>query len=433
MPFGGPRVIKDKKYQRVEDMGSLKKGLSEAEVELEFNRQLKALEFATVEITPLDEFKSMLKKSIETAVPLKIKLGIDPTSSDIHIGHLVPVRKMRLFQDLGHEGIIIIGDYTAQIGDPTGKNESRPPLTLEDTNRNAQKYMEQLYTVLDKEKTQIKYQTEWFKDVTLVDLMSWAGQTTVAKLLSHETFGDRLKNNQSLGLHELFYPVLQGVDSVYIKADVELGGTDQKFNVLMGRDYQKNKGMRPQAALLTPILIGTDGSQKMSKSLGNYIGIFDEPFDKFGKVMSIPDDQMENYAKYAANMGPEDFEKFATSLKDGSLHPNIAKKQIASQVVTLFHGEETGKAMWVQFEKVFAKKKVPDDIPDFTFERGSTILQVLVSSKLLASNGEARRMLKQNAVSIVDGDKITDEKFTVEESLKGQVLKVGKRKFLKLV
>jgi tyrosyl-tRNA synthetase len=424
-----PRYIKE---QRI-CMGELKKGLSGAEIDQEFEYQLQQLEFGTVEITPLDEFKKMLKHSISEAKPLNIKLGIDPTNPDIHIGHLVPVRRMRLFQDLGHKGTIIIGDYTAQIGDPTGKQESRPPLTLEQTRENAKAYMDQLYTVLDKKKTTIRYQSEWFKERNLMDLMSWAGQTTVAKLLSHETFGNRVKENQSLGLHELFYPVLQGIDSVYIKADVELGGTDQKFNVLMGRDYQKNQNMRPQCALLTPILIGTDGTQKMSKSLGNYIGVFDEPFDKFGKVMSIPDEQMENYAKYAAHMNHDEFEKFASDLKSGSLHPNEAKKQLASRVVAFFHGDKVGEEMRMQFERVFAKKKVPDDIPEHKFERGATVLQVMVGAKLCTSNGEARRLLKQNAVGIVDGDKIADEKFAFDESFHGRVLKVGKRKFLKLL
>ncbi len=414
-------------------MTNLKTGLSEKEVEQELERQFKALKFGSVEITPELEFKKMLKNSIATAKPLRIKLGIDPTSHDIHIGHLVPVRKMRLFQDLGHEGIIIIGDYTAQIGDPTGKNESRPPLTLEQTKENAKKYMEQLFTVLDKEKTQIRYQSEWFGNVGLVDLMSWAGQTTVAKLLSHDTFKNRLDSEQSLGLHELFYPVLQGIDSVYIEADVELGGSDQKFNVLMGRDYQKARNKRPQCALLTPILIGTDGAQKMSKSLGNYIGIFDEPFDKFGKVMSIPDNQMGNYAMYAANYSAQEYESFMKELDSGQLHPNEAKKRLAAKVVSAFHGEEVAQQMREQFERVFAKKKVPDEVESFSFQRGQSILEVLVGSKLLSSNSEARRMLKQNAVSFVDGDKITDEKWSLDDSCAGRVLKVGKRKFLKLV
>lgn len=407
--------------------------MTEAEIDKELNRQLEILEFATVEVTPRDEFVKMLRHSIENNKPLRVKCGIDPTSTDVHVGHTVPYRKMRQFQDLGHIGVVIIGDYTAQIGDPTGKVESRPALTPEQTKENAKKYLEQVYTVLDKDKTEIRFQSEWFNDVGLVDIMKWAAQTTVAKLVSHDTFKNRLESGNSLGLHEMFYPVLQGMDSVYIKADVELGGSDQRFNVLMGRDYQKNAGLRPQAAILLPIITGTCGTQKMSKSLGNYIGILDEPFDKFGKVMSIPDNLMEEYILYASNYSIEEKNKMVAALKDGSIHPNEAKKQIASSVVSVFHGEEVGKQMREQFEAVFKKKQVPDDIDEFALNGEMGIIDVLTKSGLLNSNGEVRRMIKQNAVSIMDGDKITSAEFILNDSHKGQVIKVGKRKFLKLV
>ena len=270
--------------------------------EQEFTRQWEALSFGVSEITPEDEFRKMLRHSIKTNTPLRVKCGIDPTSVDVHLGHTVPYRKMRQFQDFGHIGVVIIGDYTASIGDPSGKNESRPPLDSSTVQLNAKKYMEQIFTVLNKDKTEVCYQSEWFSNVGLKDLLLWAGQTTIAKLLGHDTFKARLDEGSSLSLHELFYPVLQGIDSVYVKADVELGGTDQRFNVLMGRDYQKNKNMRPQVAMLLPIITGTCGTQKMSKSLDNYIGILDDPFDKFGKVMSIPDDLMPEYIKYVSGM-----------------------------------------------------------------------------------------------------------------------------------
>lgn len=402
-------------------------------VEKEVQRQLKILEYATVEITPRDEFEKMLRHSIANNKPLRVKCGIDPTSTDVHLGHTIPYRKMRQFQELGHIGVVVIGDYTAQIGDPSGKNESRPSLSAEQTKINAQKYFEQVSTVLIKDKTEVRYQSEWFSKVTLHDVLAWAGHTTVAKLLSHDTFKNRIENNNTLGLHELFYPVLQGMDSVYIKSDVELGGSDQKFNVLMGRDYQKNQNMRPQVGMLLPIILGTCGTQKMSKSLGNYIGILDEPFDKFGKLMSIPDALMPEYIKYASSFSTEQKEEFIAGLSTGKLHPNEMKKTLASNIVALFHGEEQGTQMRNQFEEVFKNKQIPDDVPEFSLANDIGIIDVLTQSKTLASNGEVRRMLKQNAVSFMDGEKITDDKFLLTTEHKGMVIKVGKRKFLKLV
>ncbi|MCK5884040.1 MAG: tyrosine--tRNA ligase [Bacteriovoracaceae bacterium] len=403
------------------------------EFEKEIERQLEILKFGVSEITPENEFEKMLRHSIYNNKPLRVKCGIDPTSTDVHLGHLVPYRKMRQFQDMGHVGVVIIGDFTASIGDPTGKNESRPPLSNEQIQINAKTYMEQLFTVLDREKTEIRFQSEWFDSVGLKDVISWAGQTTVAKLISHDTFKKRLEEGTSLSLHEMFYPILQGIDSVYVEADVELGGTDQKFNVLMGRDYQKNAGKRPQVAMLMPIVTGTCGTQKMSKSLDNYIGINDGPFEKFGKVMSIPDVLMLEYYKYFANVGEDRYDEIQVALGDASLHPNIAKKELASAIVSFFHGDEVGVEMRQQFENVFKKKGIPDDIPEFELSCELDICTVLTDSKLLASKGEARRMVKQNAVSIVDGDKITSHEFVVTTDLKGSVVKVGKRKFLKLI
>ncbi len=399
----------------------------------EAKKQLKSLEFKTLEITPRDEFIVMLLKSLRDNSPLRVKCGIDPTGSDVHLGHTIPYRKMRQFQDLGHIGVVVIGDYTAQIGDPTGKVESRPALTQEETKKNAKSYLEQVSSVLNMDRTEIRHQSEWFNSVTLLDVMNWANQTTVAKLVSHDTFKKRLEEGHSLGLHELFYPVLQGIDSVFINADVELGGSDQKFNVLMGRDYQKWKGKRPQVAMLLPIIQGTCGTQKMSKSLNNYIGVLDKPFDKFGKVMSIPDKLMIEYAQFASSMGESEFLEFKKSLESGSIHPNIAKKTLASNIVSIFHGSEVGEQMRVQFEEVFKKKNVPDEIPEFKYERGANVSSVILGAKLLKSSSEVRRMVSQNAIGIVDGDKIKDHNFIIDESFEGKVLKIGKRKFLKLI
>lgn len=401
-------------------------------IEKEVQRQLEVLKFGAAEITPEEDLAKMLRHSIQTKTPLRVKCGIDPTATDVHLGHTVPYRKMRQFQDLGHTGVVIIGDYTASIGDPTGKNESRPSLSPEQIQQNAEKYMDQVYTVLDRERTEICYQTQWFEKVGLKDVIQWAAQTTVAKLLSHETFRERLDEGHSLSLHELFYPVLQGIDSVYVKADVELGGTDQKFNVLMGRDYQRNAGQRPQVAMLLPIITGTCGTQKMSKSLGNAIGILDAPFDKFGKVMSIPDNLMAEYFRYVTNVGPDECQRIEEGLEDGQLHPNEVKKQLAENIVGFFHGVDVARDMRSQFENVFKKGDVPEDAPVFKIEGEKTLLDALVESKTCASKGEARRLIKQNAVGFVNGEKIKEESFSLSAAEDGSVLKIGKRKFLKL-
>lgn len=401
-------------------------------LEKEVQRQLKLLRFGVFEITPEDEFIRMLRESIKSDTPLRVKCGIDPTSTDVHLGHTVPFRKMRQFQDLGHLGVVIIGDYTASIGDPTGKNESRPPLTEDQIKINARTYMDQVYTVLDPDRTEVNFQTEWFEDKSLKDVIMWAAQTTVAKLISHETFKDRLEKGHPLALHEMLYPVLQGIDSVYVEADVELGGTDQKFNVLMGRDYQRQQGQRPQVAMLLPIITGTCGTQKMSKSLGNYIGILDEKFDKFGKIMSIPDKIMLEYWQYLTNISEEEFITVKSDYESGKSHPNEVKKLLAQSVVNFFHGEGEGLLMREKFESVFKKKQVPDDVKEYEFKRGTDIISLLNDSGLMASKGEGRRMVKQSAVSVIDGEKITDQDLIIDESFIGKVIKVGKRKFIKL-
>lgn len=408
-------------------------------IEQEVLRQYKIISKNTVEIVPEEELKNLLRWSISTKTPLRVKCGIDPTTSDVHLGHLVPYRKMREFQDLGHVGVVIIGDYTAQIGDPSGKNETRPPLTAADTSKNAATYMEQIFTVLDKNKTEIRYQTEWFSKVTLADILRWASQTTVAKLLSHETFKARIDAGNPLALHEFFYPILQGMDSVYINAHVELGGTDQKFNVLMGRDFQRARGERAQIVVLLPIILGLCGIQKMSKSLGNYIGIKDEPFNKFGKIMSIPDNLMSEYYRYILWSNDEDIKKLELGLKDGSIHPNEAKKSLAQKVVASFHGEDIGIKMREQFESVFAKGKIPDEISEFEYPRGKTLTDILVDSKTVSTRSEVRRLIQQNAIIILDeggvdkdGVKISDQFLVLDNSFSGKIIKTGKRRFLKL-
>jgi len=401
-------------------------------IEREVEEQFQFLKFGCLEITPEDEFKAQLRQSITKKIPLRVKCGIDPTGFDVHLGHTVPFRKMRQFQDLGHVGVVIIGDYTACIGDPTGKSESRSSLSAQDVQQNAKRYMEQMHTILDPSRTEICYQSEWFQPVTLRDIIEWAAQTTVAKLLSHETFKERLDKGLPLALHELFYPVLQGMDSVFVKADVELGGQDQKFNVLMGRDYQRHRGMRPQVAMLLPVITGTCGTQKMSKSLGNYIAIFDEPFDKFGKVMSIPDALMLEYYQFLGDVTPEEFEVIRAEIQSGAIHPNEAKKRLAERIVGQFHGGDVALEMRQKFENVFKKGEAPEDVQEYSYKILAKLSDVLADSGVLPSKTEVRRMAKQGALSIMGGDKLEDADVLLDVSFDEKIIKVGKRKFLKL-
>ncbi len=395
---------------------------------MKFDKEMKLIKKGVEEIISEKELVAKLKKSKETGKPLRIKYGIDPTGYDVHIGHLVPIRKMREFQDLGHIGVIIIGDFTAQIGDPSGKDETRPHLTAEQVKNNAEKYMEQLYTVLDKEKTEVRWQTEWFGDMTMADVLKLMGKFTLAQFMAHDTFRKRYENGQSLGMHELMYPILQSYDSVAIEADVELGATEQKFNILAGRDMQKYFGQPQQIAILSPILMGTDGNEKMSKSLNNYIAVFDSPKEKYGKTMSIPDKLIINYFNYATKIAPDEIEKIEKQLKNDEINPKIIKQRLAREIVALYHGYEVAEMAEEEFNLIFKKKDIPDDIPEFMISAPMKIIDILTKSKTCASGGEGRRMIKQNAVSI-DGKKIKDIFYEITDEC---VIKVGKRRFVKV-
>jgi tyrosyl-tRNA synthetase len=397
---------------------------------MKFEHELKVIHKGVEEIIPEEEMIKKLEKSAKTGKPLRIKYGIDPTGYDVHIGHLVPIRKMREFQDLGHTGVIIIGDFTAQIGDPTGRDESRPPLTAEMVKTNSEKYMEQLFTVLDPSKTEIRYQSEWFGPMGMTDVLKLMGKFTLAQFMAHDTFRNRYEQGLPLGMHEIMYPILQGYDSVAINSDVELGATEQKFNILCGRDMQRIFGMEQQIAVLSPILLGTDGVNKMGKSLNNYIAVFDPPNDKFGKVMSIPDNLILNYFNYATKLDPDEIEAIGKELKNG-VNPMIYKKKLAREIVKLYHGEEAALEAQAAFEKVFSKKELPDDMPIYeTKEDKVKFIKLLVDNQLCASNSEAKRMIMQNAVT-VDGNKWTDMEGDLEIK-DGTVIKVGKRKFLQI-
>ncbi|HOH97269.1 MAG TPA: tyrosine--tRNA ligase [Candidatus Cloacimonadota bacterium] len=395
-----------------------------------FEHELKIITRAVEEIIPLDELIAKLALSAKEGRPLRIKYGIDPTGYDVHIGHLVPIRKMRDFQDLGHTGVIIIGDFTAQIGDPTGRDESRPPLTHEQIRANSEKYMEQLFTILKPEQTEIHYQTEWFGEMGMSEVLKLMGKFTLAQFLAHDTFRNRYEQGLSLGMHEIMYPILQGYDSVAIHSDVELGATEQKFNILCGRDMQRYFGQAQQIAVLSPILMGTDGVNKMSKSLNNYIAVFDTPADKFGKVMSIPDSLIMNYYTYATTLEADTLAEIKAELASG-INPMILKKRLAREIVALYHGEEVAKEAQEGFEKVFSKGELPDDMPEMeTSETSARIVNLLVQAGLCASNGEAKRLIMGGGVS-QDGQKIASIDAEIELT-DGSVIRAGKRKFIRI-
>ena len=397
---------------------------------MKFEKEMKLIRKGVEEIITEEELIKKLEKSKKTGKPLRIKYGIDPTGYDVHIGHLVPIRKMRDFQDLGHTGVIIIGDFTARIGDPSGKDETRPHLTAEQVKNNAEKYMDQLYTVLDKNKTEVRWQTEWFGKMTMKDVIKLMGKFTLAQFMAHETFRSRYEKGLPLGMHEMMYPILQSYDSVAIEADVELGATEQKFNILAGRDMQRYFDQPEQVAVLSPILMGTDGKEKMSKSLNNYIAVFDTPKDKYGKTMSIPDDLIINYFNYATSIAPDEIEKIMNQLNKKEINPKVIKQQLAREIVALYHGEKAALEAEQEFNKIFAKKEIPDDMPEFKLEKENLgIMELLVKAGICSSNSEVKRLIKQNAISI-EGKKIDDIFFEVD---KESVIKIGKRRFLKVV
>ncbi|HOJ41323.1 MAG TPA: tyrosine--tRNA ligase [Candidatus Syntrophosphaera sp.] len=397
---------------------------------MNLEKELKIIRKAVDEIIPEEDLVRKLIRSKETGKPLRIKFGIDPTGTDVHLGHLVPIRKMRDFQDLGHIGVIIIGDFTAQIGDPTGRDETRPPLSHQQVLANAERFMEQLYTVLKQEQTEVRWQSEWFGKMTVEEVIKLMGNFTLAQFMAHDTFRTRYEQGLPLGLHELMYPLLQAYDSVAVQSDVELGATEQKFNILCGRDMQRFLGQEEQVAILTPLLIGLDGVNKMGKSLNNYIAVFDPPEEKFGKIMSIPDNLILNYYKYAAWADEEELEKVQKELESGT-NPMILKKQLAHRIVAFYHGNKAADEAQRAFEKVFSQRELPDEMPEYKVNNSvMRITKLLTESGLCESGSEAKRLIQAGGVSI-DGEKITSTDAEIEIK-EGMVLRVGKRKFLRL-
>ncbi|MBQ9044055.1 MAG: tyrosine--tRNA ligase [Eggerthellaceae bacterium] len=383
--------------------------------------------------------ESALLEKLKRNEPLNIKLGVDPTAPDIHIGHAVPLRKLRQFQDLGHQVTLIIGDGTALIGDPSGRNSTRPQLTSEQIKHNAQTYVDQAFKVLDPEKTTLRYNSEWLLPLTLEDLLSLTSKFTVARILERDDFHNRYTNNQPISVHEFLYPIMQAYDSVCIKADVELGGSDQLFNLLAGRELMEKMGMEPQVCLTLPLLEGTDGVQKMSKSYGNYIGVTDEPADMFGKVMSIPDELMVKYFRLASTLPVDEIDAIEAGLAADELHPNKVKRQLAANIVAAYHGEEAAQQAEEQFDLVFKQHEIPDDIPEFAADltpndEGKVYLaKLLADAGLAQSAGEARRLIDGGGVK-VNGEPVPAKAYNVDPAmLAGATIQVGKRKFAKLV
>ena len=393
--------------------------------------QVRQIKHGVADLINEQDLVKKIEKSIKENKPLVIKLGLDPTAPDIHLGHTVPLRKLRLFQEFGHQVVIVIGGFTARIGDPTGKSVTRPPLTKEEVLKNAETYKTQIFKVLDPEKTIVRDNSEWLESMNFADVLRLASSYTVARMMERDDFSKRFKEGRPIGVHEFMYPLMQGHDSVALHADVEFGGTDQTFNLLMGRHLQELEGQEPQVVITMPLLEGLDGVQKMSKSLGNYIGIDEEPKEMYGKAMSIPDELMMRYFMLVTDMPIEEQEDMEKRLESGELHPRDAKMQLARTIVRLYHGEEAALEAEEEFKRVFQQRALPTDIPEYAMDAPTEpifVPQFCTDAGLTASNGEARRSIKAGAFK-VNGEKYTEENLTLEE---GMIVQVGKRKFVKI-
>ncbi len=391
---------------------------------MNIEKSLEVFQRGADEILPLEELKKKLSKN----KPLRVKAGFDPTAPDLHLGHTVLINKLKQIQDLGHEILFLIGDFTGLIGDPTGKNSTRPPLSKKELEENAKTYQEQVFKILDKEKTTIMFNSEWMEKMSSADMIKLASQQTVARMLERDDFSKRYKAGQGISIHEFLYPLVQGYDSVAMEADMELGGTDQKFNLLMGRELQKNAGKEPQVILTMPILEGLDGVQKMSKSLNNYIAIDDTPDEMFGKIMSISDDLMWRYLELLSFESLDTIELWKKEVSDGE-NPRNIKFRLANEIITRFHDSDSAIQAQQNFTNRFAKNQIPDDMPEFNFDSGAKIANLLKDAGLVSSTSEAFRMIKQGAAKM-NGEKISDKDLTPEPG--EAVYQVGKRKFARI-
>jgi tyrosyl-tRNA synthetase len=400
---------------------------------LKAEKQLEIIKRGAVEVIVESDLLKKLEKSCAEDRPLRIKAGFDPTAPDIHIGHTVLLEKMRQFQELGHEIIFLIGDFTGMIGDPTGRSETRKPLTSEDVLKNAETYKRQVFKILDPEKTQVRFNSEWLSKMSVMELVRLGAMQTVARMLEREDFKKRFENQQDISILEFYYPLFQAYDSVCLKADVELGGTDQKFNILMGRTVQRKMGVEEQSVVLMPLLEGLDGVNKMSKSLGNYIGIDESPREMYGKLMSIDDGLMIRYYELLSHISIEELNALKTGISQGTVHPKHAKENLAVEIVGHYWGEKEALRVKEEFEHIFRQKGMPDEIPVFELpweEEEMWVPKIMKMSGLTQSTGEAIRLIKQGGVSINDS-KHTDPDAKL---IKGEYLfKAGKRKFLRII
>ncbi|MGE5351863.1 MAG: tyrosine--tRNA ligase [Acidobacteriota bacterium] len=395
------------------------------------NEQMDLIRRGATEIIPEDELVKKLENSLKKNKPLNIKLGCDPTRPDLHLGHSVVLRKLAQFQSLGHQAILIIGDFTGMIGDPTGRNTTRPPLTLEESRSNGQSYLEQASKILDREKTKIVYNSQWLGKMTFEDVIKLASKYTVARMLERDDFTKRMKASEPISLHELLYPLAQAMDSVAIESDVELGGTDQKFNLLVGRDIQREFGMEPQVILTMPLLVGTDGVEKMSKSYGNYIGISEPAKDIFGKTLSIPDNLIYTYYELATNVPNTELKDLEKFLETPGNNPRDAKRRLAKTLVAMYYDDEAAEGAEKEFDRIFVDKGLPDEIEEHKFSVSEMgILDLILEVKFAPSKQEARRLVLQGGVTI-DGERVDDISSVISLD-KEKILKVGKRKFIKI-
>jgi len=408
-------------------------------MEESLKKQIEEILKGTEDILLAEELRSIVSDSIKKNNPLKVKLGLDPTAPDIHLGHTVVLNKLRQFQDLGHKAILIIGDYTARIGDPSGRSALRPRLSSEEIDKNAKTYMKQAFKILDSEKTEVVKNSEWLKPLKLEDILNLTSRFTVARMLERDDFKKRFKGNISIAIMEFLYPIMQAYDSVAIKADIELGGTDQRFNLLMGRELQKEFKQRPQVAITMPILVGTDGVEKMSKSLGNYIGVTEPPGEIFGKIMSIPDGVMINYYKLVTRLNIAEISEIEESINNQSMNPVLAKRRLARLIIEGLYSRDAAVVAEKNFDNIFKDKLVPDKIEEYVLaqddiKKGKVwIVRVLVKSRLASSNGEARRLISQGAVKL-GSKKLEDPNLELElEEINNKIIQKGKRYFRKII
>ena len=398
---------------------------------LSVDEQYKLISKGAEEIIPENELRSKIENSVKSGVPLVAKLGCDPSRPDLHIGHSVVLRKLRHFQDLGHKAVLVIGDFTAMIGDPTGRNKTRPQLTLEEAKENAKTYLNQAKAILDMDKLKVCYNSEWLGKMSFSDVIKLSSCTTVARMLERDDFNKRYNSEVPISLHEFLYPLAQAQDSVELVSDIEIGGTDQKFNLLMGRNLQKDVGQKPQCILTMPILEGTDGIEKMSKSYGNDIGISDSANDMYGKTLSIPDNVMLSWFTLAADADNKYIEVVEQKIKNSNVNPMELKRDLARRIVSLYYDEKIALDAENHFNQVTVSKGIPDEIQEYQLKKEDLLVNIIADSGLLKSKSEARRMIKQSAVKI-DGEAIKDIQYKVSVG-DSFVLKVGKRKFLRVI